>query len=56
MTMVKLMIHAGNHSRVIWKYAWGVTEWDEPQGYNKDVIVYKDEWIDFNAILFVGLK
>lgn len=50
-----LVIHTGNHARVIGKFISDVKDKDKPEGYDHDVIIENDVWIGCNVTILAGV-
>lgn len=50
-----LIVHTGNHARLIGKFITDITEANKPKGYDKDVIVENDVWIGSNVTILSGV-
>lgn len=50
-----LVIHTGNHARVVGKYVSDVEDKDKPKGYDCDVVIEKDVWIGCNVTILSGV-
>ena len=51
----RLIVHTGNHARIVGKFVTDITEANKPLGYDKDVIVEEDVWIGCNETLLSGV-